>query len=97
MVRGEEVWRREMERWEGQRADADEDGGDEEAPAAGGDALDNGPDNPLTEGDPSLDLTGGQDDPPRRGATGGGGDNRQGGGERVTIGGRRWESSALDG
>ncbi len=52
-----------------------------------GTPLDNGPDNLLTGGDPSLDLTGGRDDPPG-GATGGGGDNRQGGGKRVTIEGR---------
>jgi hypothetical protein len=39
MVRGEEVWRQQMERWEGRRADADEDGQGKEAPAAGGDAL----------------------------------------------------------
>ena len=41
----------------------------------GGTLLDNGPNDPLTGGDPSLDLTGGWDDPPK-GGTGGGGDNR---------------------
>jgi hypothetical protein len=39
MVRGEEMWRRRMERWEGRRVDADQDGRDKEVPAAGGDAL----------------------------------------------------------
>ena len=37
--------------------------------------LDDGPDNPLTGGEPSLDLTGGQDDLPG-GATGERKDNR---------------------
>ena len=64
-----------MERWEGWRAAADEDGREKEVPTVGGDALDNGPDDPLTGGDPSLNLTRGRDDPPG-GATGGGGDNR---------------------
>jgi len=39
MVRGEEAWQRWTERWEGRRVNVDEDGRDEEAPAAGGDAL----------------------------------------------------------
>ncbi len=51
-----------------------------------GTPLDNGPDDPLMGGDPSLDLTGGRDDPPG-GATGGGGDDCRGGGEWATIGG----------
>ncbi len=58
--------------------------------------LDNGPDDPLTGGEPSLDLTGGRDDQPG-GATGGGVDDRRGGGERATMGGGGWGSSALDG
>ncbi len=45
MVQWEEVWRQRMERWEGQRVDADEDGRDKEAPAAGGDALGQRPNN----------------------------------------------------
>jgi hypothetical protein len=75
MVRGKEAWRGWMERWEGQRADADNDGRDKEAPAVGGDALGQQPQQPPHGGDPSLDLTGGRDDPPR-GGTGGGEDNR---------------------
>ena len=39
-----------------------------------GTPLDNGPDDPLTGGDPSLDLTGGWDDQPG-GGTGGGEDD----------------------
>jgi hypothetical protein len=37
--------------------------------------FDNGPNDPLTGGDPSLDLTVGRDDPPG-GATEGAGDDR---------------------
>ena len=58
--------------------------------------MDNDPDDPLTGGDPSLDLTGGWDDPPG-GATGGRGEDRQGGGKQATIGGGRWGLSILDG
>ena len=57
-----------MKRWERRRADADDDGRDEEAPVAGGDALGRWP-RPPHGGGPSLDLTGGRDDPPG-GATG---------------------------
>ena len=56
--------------------------------------LDNNPDNPLTGGDPLLDLTGGRDDPPG-GATGGGGDDHRGGGKQAMI--RGGGVSTLDG
>ena len=45
---------------------------------------DDGPDDSLTGGGPSFDLTGGRDDPPR-GGTGEREDDRRGGGERATI------------
>jgi hypothetical protein len=76
MVRGEEAWRRRMERCEVQKADTDNGGRDKEAPAAGGDTLGQRPRRPPHGGGGLLlDLTRGQDDPPG-GATGGGGDDR---------------------
>ena len=57
---------------------------------------DNGPDDPLTGGEPTLNLIGGRDDPPG-GATGGGEDDRQGGGKRATIRGGGGSSFTLDG
>ena len=65
---GRRRWQWRMKRWERRRADADNDGRDEEAPVAGGDALGRRPRLPHG-GEPSLDLTGGRDDPPG-GATG---------------------------
>ena len=59
-----------MERWEGRRVDADDNGQDEEAPAAGGD----GPNDPLTGGGPIARPHRG----PGRSAQGGGHGGRRG-------------------
>ena len=58
--------------------------------------MDNGLNDPLMGGDPSLHLTGGLTIR-LGGGKGGGQDDCQGGGERATIGGGRWGPSTIDG